>query len=238
MANSGRRDIARATIGAVILLLGFDTGAAQEPRDQVTLLAQGENDQHSPTPRRSIGMSLSVTDVWWPLLASAPSNKGAALSFFLPVNERAGLTTALGTVKWTATERRGRDTGAVDDMGRVRRPSTGPGGEDAFAMDIRATHVTVSYVGLVRPQSRVRFQWRVGGGYYRLSSHSSDFDSHYRVGAHGGAGIEIPLGARVGIAGHLIQHCLPGRSNRLSPTPLAIRWLTMSSAGLELKVYF
>ena len=133
----------------------------------------------------------------------------------------------LGTTTWTLT---GPPRVVRDEDGAFSPESPG---SDEFT----ATRLTVSYVGRVKPHSAVRIVWMTGGGYYRLSSGTSDL-RHDRPGAHAGAGVELPVGERFAVGGHVLRHAILGRALTLSRSRIAMHTLSLYSASVDLRMYF
>jgi hypothetical protein len=208
--------VTRAVIGAALIsVCASGACAAQEPSEISG--AEPVDVGGPPIARRSIGMSFGASDPWWHYRQSGPAGSDTAISLDVPLHETVGLKTQLGRVTWTFT---GRISGELRSD------------------DLTATRLTLSYVGRTRPHPNVTIFWNVGGGYYHFSSGTSDLSRRHRLGAHGGAGIEIPVGGRLGVGGHVLQHVIPGRRISLSRARIGIHSLTLYSFSADLRVYF
>lgn len=203
----------RAVMGAALIVLcGSGTSAADD----------------LPITRRSIGMSFGTSDPWWHYRQSGPADTDKAISLELRLAEIVGLKAELGTATWTLT-----------GPPRVVQFENGSFGLDpARSDDLSVTRLTVSYVGRVRPHSIVTIVWMAGGGFYQFSSGTSDFSRRHRVGAHIGAGIEIPIGELFGVGVHALHHNIPGRALALSRSGISIHAFGLYSASVDLRVYF
>ena len=208
--------VTRAVIGAALIsLCASGTCAAQEPAEISG--AEPVDVVGSPIARRSIGVSFGASDPSWHYRESGPADADKAISLEFPLHATVGLKTELGTVTWTLTRR---------ISGQLRSD------------DLTATRLTLSYVGRTRPHPNVTIFWNVGGGYYHFSSGTSDLSRRHRLGAHGGAGVEVPVGERFGVGGHALYHVIPGRTLTLSRARISIHTLWLLSASVDLRLYF
>ena len=208
--------VVRGTVIGVALfsLCASVTIAAQEPSG-------------IPITRSSIGVSFGTSDPWWHYRQSGPADADKAISLEFRLAEIVGVKTELGTATWTLT-----------GWPRVVRLEDGSfGQEPAQSDDVTATRLTVSYVGRARPHPALTIVWMTGGGYYRLSSATSDLRRD-RAGAHVGAGLEIPVGERFAVGGHALHHAIFGRALTLSRSQIAMHTLFIYSASVDLRVYF
>lgn len=222
--------VTRAVISAALIsALASGTSAAQEPSEtpqshaarlrgcaaMARPAAGGSNS--SPRAPRSIGVSVGVIDASWHYRQSGPAEADTSISLELPLNEVGTLKIELGTATWTFTREIAREL---------------------LADDFTTTRLTLSYVGRTRPTSGLTILWRTGGGYYRLSSTTGDLSRHDRFGAHGGAGIERPVGGWFSVGGQAVYHIIPGRTLRLSTASISIHTLWLLSASVDLRIHF
>jgi hypothetical protein len=162
-------------------------------------------------------VSFGVSDASWHYRQSGPAGTDTAISLDLPLRGAVGLKAELGTVTWAFNGQIGREL---------------------WSDDLTSTRLTLSYVGRTRPHSMVTIFWRAGGGYYHFSSATTNLNRHHRLGAHGGAGVELPAGRRVSVATYALHHVIPGRTLRLSGTSTSIHNLRLVSAAVDLRVHF
>jgi hypothetical protein len=210
--------VARAAFGAALICLcAYGISAAQEPSESSGPRADPVVAGSAPIARRSIGVSLGASDASWHYRESGQADTDAAISLDLPLHETVALKIELGTVTWTVNGQSGRELRS-----------------DHFT----ARRLTLSYVGGTRPHRRLTISWRAGGGHYHFSSGTSDLNRHHRFGAHGGAGIEVPVGGIFGVGSHLLYHLIPGPPLRLSRTSTAIHGLGVVTASVDLRMRF